>query len=326
MMLNRRSFLAVTSTVLYGFASPVAVAQGVYPSAGPIHLTIPFAPAGSIDILGRIIADGLAKQLGQSVVAENRAGAGGNIGMGAVARAKADGYNLLFTSSVLVVNPLIYKTVPFDPYKDFTPIALLATSPNLLMAKPDFARTLPDFIAKAKAEPGKLNYASPGTGTKGHFLAELLLKLRAGINVTHVPYSSGAQIAQSLMTESTQLGSTALPAGEGFVRGGTLAGLAVTSAKRWPTLPDVPTLAEFYPGFVNELFTALLAPAGTPSEVVQLLTTEVAKMVRDPDVVAKAERAGYEWVGAGPDALRAKMAEEVAQTKEVIESSGIAAR
>ena len=224
MTLSRRGFLAGA-----GAAGGVALAAPAfaqtYPSAGPIRLIVPFAPAGSIDILARIVAEALARQLGQNIVDENRAGAGGNIGMAAAARATPDGYTILLTSSVIVVNPLLYKTVPFDPYKDFIPIALLATSPNLLMAKHDFAKRMPEFIEKAKEAPGTLNYASPGIGTKGHFAVELL-KRRAAIDVVHVPYSSGAQMAQSVMTGTTQFGSTALPAGEPLVRGGTLAGFA----------------------------------------------------------------------------------------------------
>ena len=161
-----------------------------------------------------------------------------------------------------MVNPLLYKTVPFDPAKDFVPISLLGTSPNLMVAQPDFANTMIEFIAKAKARPGQLNYSTPGIGTKGHFAVELL-KLRAGIDVVHVPYASGGQVVQSLLTGTTQLGSTALPAGEPLVRGGTLAGLVVSGKTRWPTLPAVPTMVELgYPDFVAEIFTALFAPAG----------------------------------------------------------------
>jgi tripartite-type tricarboxylate transporter receptor subunit TctC len=248
--------------------------------------------------------DALAKQLGQSVIVENRGGAGGNIAMGVAARAKPDGYTLLLTSSVLVVNPLLYKTVPFDPARDFVPISLLGTSPNLMAALPGFANTMVEFIAKAKARPGQLNYSTPGIGTKGHFAVELL-KLRAGIDVVHVPYASGGQVVQSLLTGTTQLGSTALPAGEPLVRGGTLAGLVVSGKTRWSTLPGVPTMVELgYPDFVAEIFTALFAPAGTPPEVVNLLTAEVAKLSKDPGVIERAERAGYEWIGAGPDAVR----------------------
>lgn len=319
---GRRRFLQGAAASLWASSTQ---AQPTYPVAGPIRVIVPFAPAGPVDILARIVVDALAKQIGQSIVIENRGGAGGNIAMGAAARARPDGYTLLFTSSVLVVNPLIYKSVPYDPYRDFVPIALLATSPNLMLAKPDFARTLPELVAKAKARPGMLNYASPGIGTKGHFAAELL-KLRAGIALAHVPYASGAQVTQSLLTDTTQLGSTALPAGEPLVRAGTLAGLAVSGSKRWPTLPDVPTITEQgYADFVAEIFTALLAPAGTPPDVVARLTAEVARLARDPIVVEKAERAGYEWIGAGPDALRKKMAEEVAQSQDVIRFSGIKA-
>lgn len=324
MHLSRRGALtAAALAALQGLASPAAAQT--YPAAGPIRVIVPFAAAGPVDILARIIVDALSKQLGQSVIVENRGGAGGNIAMGVAARAKPDGYTLLLTSSVLAVNPLLYKTVPFDP-KDFVPISLLGTSPNLMLAQPGFANTMIEFIAKAKAAPGQLNYSTPGIGTKGHFAVELL-KLRAGIDVVHVPYASGGQVVQSLLTGTTQLGSTALPAGEPLVRAATLAGLVVSGKTRWPTLPGVPTMVELgYPDFVAEIFTALFAPAGTPAEVVNLLTTEVARLSKDSGVIEKAERAGYEWIGAGPDAVQRKMAEEVTQSQEVIRFSGITAQ
>ena len=325
MTLSRRGFLAgATASGGVALAAP-AFAQS-YPSAGPIRLIVPFGPAGPVDILARIIVDPLAKQLGQSIVIENRGGAGGNIGIAAAARSKPDGYTLLLCSSTLVVNPLLYKSVPFDPYKDFVPISLLGTSPTLMLAKHEFAKGMRDFIAKAKAAPGKFNFSTPGIGTKGHFAVELL-KLRAGIDIVHVPYPSGGQVTQSLLTGTTQLGSTALPAGEPLVKGGTLAGLAVGAAKRWRTLPDVPTLIELgYADFVAEIFTALMAPAGTPPDIVSLLVAEVGKLVKDPAVVEKAERAGYQWIGAGPEALRKAMAAEVAQSREVIKGAGLKAQ
>src|SRR3954469_11654875 len=166
--LSRRGALtAVAVAALQRLASPAA-AQ-VYPAGGPIRVIVPFAAAGPVDILARIIVDALSKQIGQSVIVENRGGAGGNIAMGVAARAKPDGYTLLLTSSVLVVNPLLYKSVPFDPARDFTPISLLATSPNLMLAKPDFVGTMTALVAKAKARPGEFNYSTPGIGTKGHF-------------------------------------------------------------------------------------------------------------------------------------------------------------
>jgi tripartite-type tricarboxylate transporter receptor subunit TctC len=231
--LNRRDLLA--GAALSAAALPLcrpAIAQAAYPGAGPIRLIVPFAPAGPVDILARVIVDPLARQLGQSVVIENRGGAGGNIAVAAAARAKPDGYTLLLCSSSLVTNPLLYKNVQYDPFKDFVPISLLGTSPNLMLAKPEFAKGLMDFIAIAKTKPGELNYSTPGIGTKGHIAVELL-KQRAGIDLQHVPYPSGGQVVQSLMTETTQLGSTALPAGEPLVRGGTLTGLVVSGERRW---------------------------------------------------------------------------------------------
>jgi tripartite-type tricarboxylate transporter receptor subunit TctC len=324
---TRRKFLAGAVASVAAPASPGgARAESAYPDAGPIRLIVPFAPAGPVDILARIIVDPLAKQLGQTVVIENRGGAGGNIAITAAARAKPDGYTLLLCSSSIVVNPLLHKSVAYDPVHDFVPISLLGTSPNLMLAKPDFAKTLMDFIAKAKARPGELNYSTPGIGTKGHFAVELL-KQRAGIDIQHVPYPSGGQVVQSLLTGTTQLGSTALPAGEPLVRGGTLAGLVVSGERRWLTLPEVPTMIELgFSNFVAEIFTALMAPAGTPPEVTSLLIAEVGKLVKDPALVEKAERAGYEWIGAGPDALRRKMTEEKTQSEEVIRFAGIKPR
>jgi tripartite-type tricarboxylate transporter receptor subunit TctC len=317
--LTRRGILTAAAWAAVAGHGVPAWAQA-YPAAGPVRVIVPFAAAGPVDILARIIVDALSKELGQSVIVENRGGAGGNIAMGAAARAKPDGYTLLLTSSVLVVNPLLYRSVPFDPAKDFTPISLLATSPNLMLAKPDFAGSMVEFIAKAKARPGQLNYSTPGIGTKGHFATELF-KLRAGIDVVHVPYASGGQVVQSLLTDTTQLGSTALPAGEPLVRAGTLTGLVVSGSTRWPTLPGVPTMLELgYSDFVAEIFTALLVPAGTPP-----LIGAVARLSKDPAVIEKAERAGYAWIGAGPDALKRKMAQEIAQSQEVIRFSGIKA-
>jgi tripartite-type tricarboxylate transporter receptor subunit TctC len=195
-----------------------------------------------------------------------------------------------------------------------------------MLAKHDVAKDMRAFIARAKAAPGTLNYSTPGTGTKGHFAVELL-KARAGIDIVHVPYPSGGQVTQSLLTGTTQLGSTALPAGEPHVHSGTLAGLAVGGQKRWRTLPGVPTLIELgYADLVAEIFTALVAPAGTPAEVVSLLVGEVGKLVKDPAVAEKAERAGYQWIGAGPEALRKAMADEVAQSQEVIKGAGLTAQ
>jgi tripartite-type tricarboxylate transporter receptor subunit TctC len=325
MQLSRRGFLAgATASGGVVLAAP-AIAQK-YPAAAPIRLIVPFAAAGPVDILARIIVDPLARQLGQSVVIENRGGAGGNVGIAAAARSRPDGYTLLLCSSTLVVNPLLYKSVPFDPYKDFVPISLLGTSPTLMLAKHDIAKDMREFIAKATAAPGTLNYSTPGAGTKGHFAVELL-KARAGIDIVHVPYPSGGQVTQSLLAGTTQLGSTALPAGEPHVHSGTLAGLAVGGQRRWRTLPGVPTLIELgYADLVAEIFTALVAPAGTPADVVSLLVGEVGRLVKDPAVVEKAERAGYQWIGAGPEALRKAMADEVAQSQEVIKGAGLTAQ
>jgi tripartite-type tricarboxylate transporter receptor subunit TctC len=322
MRLSRRCFIvAACIAILFGNA---AAAQN-YP-ARPVKIVVPYPAGGSNDIIARIVAQKLSERSGQNFLVENRGGAGGNVGIAAAARSRPDGYTLLLCSSTLVVNPLLYKSVPFDPYKDFVPISLLGTSPTLMLAKHDIAKDMREFIAKATAAPGTLNYSTPGAGTKGHFAVELL-KARAGIDIVHVPYPSGGQVTQSLLAGTTQLGSTALPAGEPHVHSGTLAGLAVGGQRRWRTLPGVPTLIELgYADLVAEIFTALVAPAGTPADVVSLLVGEVGRLVKDPAVVEKAERAGYQWIGAGPEALRKAMADEVAQSQEVIKGAGLTAQ
>jgi tripartite-type tricarboxylate transporter receptor subunit TctC len=322
--LSRRGALtAAAVAALHRLASPAAAQS--YPAAGPIRVIVPFAAAGPVDILARIIVDALAKQLGQSVIVENRRRRR-QYRHGRCRACQARRLHAPSDVERIGGEPIALQDRALRSGQGFVPISLLGTSPNLMVALPDFAQTMVEFIAKAKARPGQLNYSTPGIGTKGHFAVELL-KLRAGIDVVHVPYASGGQVVQSLLTGTTQLGSTALPAGEPLVRGGTLAGLVVSGKTRWSTLPGVPTMVELgYPDFVAEIFTALFAPAGTPAEVVNLLTAEVAKLSKDPGVIERAERAGYEWIGAGPDAVQRKMADEMAQSQEVIRFSGITAQ
>jgi tripartite-type tricarboxylate transporter receptor subunit TctC len=322
--LHRRDFIAGTAAAACALPAP-AIAQSNYPSR-PIRVIVPFAAGGPSDIIARVLAEALYQPLGQSVVIENRAGGGANIGIGLAARAEPDGYTLLATTSAIVINPSLYKTIPFDPIKSFAPISDLAISSQMLSVMPGYANSLAELIAKAKAEPGKLNYSSPGAGTQAQLTVELL-KLRAGIDLTHVPFSGGPPAVQALMTGTVQMVTNAVPTSEALARQGAIRALAVSGEKRWPSLPDVPTLVESgYPGFVTDTFAGLFAPAGTPPEIVDKLAKTVQAVLAKPEVRAKASQAGFQVIGGGPDVLAARVAREVAFNREIITRAGIEPR
>src|SRR5437016_9780284 len=228
---RRAPFLAVAMTALLTVAAaPPAFAA--YPER-PITLVVPFAPGGPSDLIGRILSIALSQTLGQQVIIDNRGGAAGNIGMGQVARATPDGYTLLMTSTAIAVNPALFKNLPYDPFKDFVPISELVNAPNVLVVHPDSGiNSVAELVAQAKANPTKFNYASPGAGTKSHLTGELL-KLRAGIEMVHIPFRGAGPAAQAVLAKTTQVGSVALAAAETLIQDGQLRALAVTSEKRW---------------------------------------------------------------------------------------------
>ena len=325
--LHRRGFIArAVPAALAACALPrSSLAQGGYPNR-PIRDIVPFAAGGPSDIIARILAEALYQPLGQSVVIENRPGGGANIGIGLAARAEPDGYTLLATTSAIVINPSLYKSIPFDPIKSFAPISDLAISSQLLSTMPDFAHSLAELIDKAKAAPGKLNYSSPGVGTQAQLTVELL-KLRAGIDIVHVPFSGGPPAVQALMSGTVQFVTNAVPTSEALARQGTIRALAVSGEKRWPSLPDVPTLIESgYPGFVTDTFAGLFAPAGTPKEVVDKLAAAVKAAMANPEVAAKARRAGFQVIGGGPEVLAARVAREVEFNRDIVSRAGIERR
>ena len=244
-------------------------ANAAYPER-PITFIVPFAAGGPTDIIARILAIALSQTLGQNVIVDNRGGGAGNIGIGLAARATPDGYTLLLTSTAIAVNPALFKNLPYDPFRDFVPITELVNAPNVLFVRTNSdIKTLAELIAQAKASPDKFNYASPGAGTKSHLTGELL-KLRAGINMVHMPFRGGGPATQAVVAGTTQVGSVALAPVEPLVKAGQLRALAVTGAERWFSLPDVPTMIELgFPGFVSDTFNALFAPAGTPREIVE---------------------------------------------------------
>src|SRR5258708_24896245 len=263
-------------------------------------LIVPFAPGGPSDIIARIISAAFQKSLGQSLVVDNRAGAAGNIGMAIAARAVPDGYTLLLTSTAIAVNPALFNNLGYDPFKDFAPISELVNAPNVIVVRADSSsKSIADLVARAKAAPGTFNYASPGVGTKSHLSGEEL-KLRAGIQMTHVPYRGAGPAALAVLAGTTQVGSVALAAAGSLVKAGQLRALAVTGAKRWFSMPDVPTMVESgFPGFVSDTFNALFAPAGTPPDVVARLVQESRAAFQGAQAIEQAHRAAFQ-ITSGP--------------------------
>jgi tripartite-type tricarboxylate transporter receptor subunit TctC len=275
--LLRRTFLSLLGAA--ALAGPrVARAQGV--TNKTIRIIVPFAPSGSSDVLARVLQSPLQKELGQTIV-ENRAGAGTNIGTSEVARADPDGSTLPLTSSGFVVNPALYRSIPYDPSKDFAPIAALPVAPNVIAvnAKGDI-KSLSEVVARAKADPQKLNYASPGNGTTPQLMIELL-KLKAGIQITNIAYNGGGPATQALLTGTVDILSTALPGAQAQVQAGVMRGLAITTKERWASLPDVPRLDEQgFPDVALNTEHFLFAPAATPPDIVERLTKATLAVLR----------------------------------------------
>jgi tripartite-type tricarboxylate transporter receptor subunit TctC len=324
-------FMGLTGRARWGALSAVAAllclppqaARAAYPDRN-ILLIVPFAPGGPTDIIARIISAAFQKSLGQSVIVDNRGGAAGNIGMSAAARATPDGYTLLLTSTAIAVNPALFSNLGYDPFKDFLPISELVNAPNVIVVRADSGiKSIGELVARAKASPGSFNYSSPGVGTKSHLSGEEL-KLRAGIQMTHVPYRGAGPAALAVLEGTTQVGSVALAAAESLVKSGQLRALAVTGAKRWFSLPDVPTMVESgYPGFVSDTFNALFAPAGTPAPIVAVLAKESQASLRTPEALVQAHNAGFEVVAGTPEQLSARLAAEIPAVKELVARIGI---
>ena len=288
----------------------------------PITVVVPFAPGGPTDIIARILSLALSQSLGQQVIVDNRGGAAGNIGMGQVARATPDGHTLLLASTAIAVNPALFKNLPYDPIKDFAPISELVNAPNVLVVHPDSGiNSIADLIARAKLEP--FSYASPGAGTKSHLTGELL-KLRANIDMVHVPFRGAGPAAQSVLGKQIQLGSVALAAAEAMIQSGQLRALAVTSEKRWFSLPNVPTMIEAgYPGFISDTFNALLAPAAVPQPILATLVKETRAAFQKPEALAQARKAGFEVVAGTPEELAARIKLEIPAVRELVAKAGI---
>jgi len=293
-----------------------------YP-AKPIRIVVPFAPGGGADIIARILGQKMTDRWGQQVVVDNRAGASGNIGAEIVAKAAPDGHTLLMASSALAINPSVYRSVPYDPIKDFAPITQPALLPNILVVHPSVpVKTVRDLVALAKSKPGHIIYASAGAGTGTHLAAEMF-KLMAGVDMVHVPYKGGGAVISDLLGGQVALTFATLPSVMPYVKAGRLRALAMTTTKRWPGLPAVPTIAESgFPSFEISTWIGLLAPAGTPKDAVGKLYGEVTRILKLPDVRERFDSLGMEPVGDTPEQFAAYIRSELAKYAKVVKQSG----
>jgi tripartite-type tricarboxylate transporter receptor subunit TctC len=300
-----------------------AAAQASFPSK-PLTIIVPFTPGGTTDILARIVGQGLSVEFGQSVVIENRAGAGGNIGGQVAAKAAPDGYTLFMgTVGTQAINASLYKKMPFDPIKDFAPLTRVANVPNLLVANPDQPfKSVAELIAYAKANPGKVNFASSGNGTSIHLSGELF-KTMAKVQMVHVPYKGSAPALTDLLGNQVGIMFDNLPSVIPHVRSGKLRPLAITTAKRSPELPDVPTIAESgLPGYEATSWFGLLAPAGTPAAVITKLNAAIVKVLGQPDVRKRISDQGAEVYSETPEQFAAFIQAEGVKWGKVVRDSG----
>ncbi len=321
---NRRSVLAGIAALTA--AAPLRAFAQNYPER-PITLVVPFAAGGSTDILARVVAEHLRQALGQPVIIENRTGASGNIGTATVARAAPDGYTFLFnTMSVHTMNHALFATMPFDGVKDFSPIALLAYVTNTMVVHPSVpAKTVAEFIAYAKQNPGKINYASAGPGSTNHLCAALFEKM-AGVEMVHVPYRGGAPAVADTVGGQTQLFFTAGTQSLEHVKAGKLRLLAVTEGKRSALLPDIPTVAETLPGYEMAVWYGAFGPAGMPKDVVAKLNREINRILFLPDVKKRMDEIAVEVARATPEELGEMTRRDAEKWGKVIEDLGVPAQ
>lgn len=291
--------------------------------AKPVRIVVPLGAGGFADVPARILAPQLGARLGSAFVVENRPGAGSTIGADQVAKAEADGYTLLFTATPHVISSWLYKTLQYDALKSFAPVALIASGPYVLVVHPDLkVNTVAELIAAAKAQPGKIDYASSGNGSAQH-LVTALFAATAGIDLSHVPYKGSSQAMQDVLGGRVRVHFAGVPNVINHVRSGRLLALGVTSTTRWPDLPDVPSIAEAgVPGFAATLWLCMLAPAGTPDAIVQRLSAEIGKALEDVELVKQLRNAGIAPSYLGPQEFGAFIRAEHEKWGRVVRDTG----
>ncbi len=321
--LKRRAalMLAASAAALLTF-NTAAYAEG-FPERA-ITLVVPFAAGGSTDVVARVIAQKMGDALGQQIVVENVGGAGGNLGADRVARAEPDGYTILMgTVATHALNPLILKTKPYDPEKDFAPISLLVIVPNVLVVNPQLTvNNVAELIALLKKEPDKHAYASSGNGTPLHLSGELF-KSMAGVEMQHVPYKGSGPALNDLLGNQISIMFDNLPSSSAHIKSGTLKALGVTTAERASSFPDVPTIAETVPGYETYTWNALFAPAGTPPEAIAKLNEAAKTALSDPDVAKRMADFSAKIVGSSPEELKTHVSEEIAKWGPVVKEANV---
>jgi len=319
---GRRAALSLAATLAI-LAPHAARAADAYP-AKPVRFVVAFPPGGGTDIIARSIAQKLAERIAQQVVVDNRPGAGGNIGTDIVAKSAPDGYTMLMGSAgPLAINASLFGKMPFDPIKDLAPVTLAASTPNVLVVHPSLkAATVEELIALAKARPGEINFASSGHGTPAHLAGELFDSM-AGVKMVHVPYKGAAPALADLLGGQVQLMFSTMPPALPHVKDGKLRALAVTSAKRSPAAPDLPTLDEIaLPGFEANTWHGVVVPAGTPRAIIARLNREIVAILHLPDVVERFSSQGAEALGSTPEEFAAYIRSETLKWAKVVRDSG----
>jgi tripartite-type tricarboxylate transporter receptor subunit TctC len=300
-------------------------AQAQWPTK-PLRIILPYPPGGGTDFLGRIVGQKLAEALGQPVIPDNRPGANSNLGAEFAARSAPDGYTLLLTNMSHAVNASFYPRLGYDIVKDFAPVSLLASHPHVLVVHPSLpVKSVRELIALAKTRPGQLDYSSAGVGSSPHLAAELFDTM-ARIKMTHIPYNGGSASVVAIMGGQVQLGFPTTPTAIPQLKSGKLRGVAVTSAQRAPSIPDLPTISESgLPGYEIIIWYGLLVPAGTPSDLIARLHAESVKLLNAPDVRERLSAAGFEPIGTTPEQFGPYIRDEVAKWAKVVKATGIRA-
>jgi tripartite-type tricarboxylate transporter receptor subunit TctC len=323
--LKMTSVRAIVLAILWvALPSSFGVAQEAYP-AKPVRLVVPFAPGGPADLIARIVGQKLSEDFGKQFYIETHAGAGGNTGTGLAARAPADGYTLLVNSQALVINASLYRTLPYDPDKDLTAITRMANTPNVVVVHPLVpAKTMTELVALMRGGDGKYHgYAHPGVGTPANLSGELF-RLSQKLNLTAIPFTGGGPMIQSVVAGHTPIAFSSMPPAAPQIKAGTIRALAVTAEKRDPTMPDIPTMAEAgFPGQIGETPVGLLAPAGTPKAVIDLLHRKVVQILALPDTRQRLAAVGFSPIGDTPAEFAAFLKSEHAKWAKVISDAGI---
>ncbi len=325
---TRRSIIKVAGAAAAGLSAPallrIGSALAAYPER-PVKILVANTPGGPSDIMARFVAAAMQEATGSTFVVENKGGAGGNIGMGQVARAEPDGYTVLLSTSAFSVNPGLYETLPYDPFKDFAAICECGVSPHVFAVKPDLpVKTMKEFVALAKKDPDKFNVSTPPIGTTPMLQAEVL-KQREGLQkMATVVFAGGGDALKALISGTVQLSSGVLAPAHPQIKGGTVKGLAVTGAKRWHDLPEIPTMLESgYPDFVFDTYTALMAPAKTPPENVARLEKIALEVLNKPDMREKLTKSGFEVTALDGKGHAARIAREVPMFRNIIVQANI---